>query len=67
MSPFIPGLVCPSCRQSYLQAVYVLPLDRLAAWICDECEAFWLERPDENPSAYVRLSEFMREHCLTGS
>lgn len=62
----IPPPVCPSCRQSYVQAVRVLPLSGLPAWICDECDAFWLESPDENPSAYIQFPDFMLNHISPG-
>lgn len=59
--------LCPICEQDCIYSVFIIPLGRQRAWLCGECEAFWLPEARGCPSEYERYPAFMRRHGLPGT
>jgi hypothetical protein len=58
-------MVCPRCDdQGLIYKIKVLNLD-IKLYICDECDACWLEDQEVSITAFKDLTVFLEEHGLT--
>lgn len=57
-------VACPRCDQDWVRVVYVPRLER-EAFLCIDCEAFWLAPPITQPT-FVDFQTFMRAQGYGG-
>lgn len=63
----LPGnrMICPRCGQGRVLAVKLIALDR-TAFLCDECEALWFEKPVVGTAGFVDFGTYMKSHDRPG-
>ena len=54
-------LWCPRCEQGLVLDV-AIPKAQVEAYLCDECEALWLDKATVGAQNFVDYSTFMRAH-----
>jgi len=59
--------VCPVCGQDYIYHVLIVPLNRMPAWVCPECEAFWISEKHEYTAPRETYPAYMERHGLNGT
>lgn len=59
--------ICPICSQDWVYVVRVVPLNKMPAWICPECDAFWDETTHGGPYHHENYGVYMERHGLKGT
>jgi hypothetical protein len=58
-------MICPRCGQGRVLKIRILALDQ-AGYLCDECEALWLDASAIGPGGFVDFGTYMEAHGRPG-
>ena len=56
-------LICPRCQQAYLLKAKIKKINKVI-FLCEECEAMWLENQDINLLNFVDFGTYLVSHRL---
>lgn len=55
--------ICPRCQQAYLLKAKIKKINKVI-FLCEECEAIWLENQDINLLNFVDFGTYLVSHRL---
>lgn len=58
-------MACPRCGQGWVLEVHIVALHR-DAFLCEECEALWLDCASIGPVKFIDFGEYMEAHGRSG-
>jgi len=57
-------IICPQCdEQGFVRRIRIIPL-KTEAFLCDECDAFWLKKEDISLEKLMDFTTFLESRGL---